>query len=102
MPSDPRAGETVAETARRDLEGIWWYVFSFEGSDGRADATLDKIRQTIERLAERPSMGRARAWLGPGQLAFPSGSYLIVYRASAEGIEIARVSGADGDLKSNS
>lgn len=38
-------------------------------------------------------------WLGPAQLAFLSGTYLIVYRASRDGIEVARVSGADEDLK---
>ena len=46
-------------------------------------------------------MGRTREWLGPGQLALPSGTYHIVYRASPDGMEVARVSGADEDLKLN-
>lgn len=91
----------LSEKAKSDLEDIWWYVFSFEGSDRRADATLDAIRLTLGRLAERPTLGRTRDWLNPGQLAFPSGSYLIVYRASPEGIEVARVGGGDEDLRQN-
>jgi plasmid stabilization system protein ParE len=60
---------------------------------------LDSIRVTIERLVEMPSMGRSRDWLKPGQLAFASGRYLIVYRVSGELIQLAHVSGADCDLR---
>lgn len=44
-------------------------------------------------------MGRSRDWLKPGQLAFASGRYLIVYRVSGELIQLAHVSGADCDLR---
>ncbi|MCB9506670.1 MAG: type II toxin-antitoxin system RelE/ParE family toxin [Myxococcales bacterium] len=89
----------LSDKAKSDLEEIWWYVFQFAASDDRADAALRAIGRSLDLLAERPSMGRGRDWLLPGQLAHPAGGYLIVYRESATGIEVARISGADRDLK---
>ncbi|MCP5041852.1 MAG: type II toxin-antitoxin system RelE/ParE family toxin [bacterium] len=91
----------LSDKAQRDLREIWWYVFQFEGSDRRADTAIDKLYSTFGRLADSPNIGKSRGWLEPEQLAFPSGAYLVVYWMTPDGIEIARVSGADGDLRLN-
>jgi plasmid stabilization system protein ParE len=94
------SGYTLSAQAQVDVQEIWWYVFEFQASDKRADAIVDRIFETVGKLAERPSLGRPRE-RAPGQLAFPSEDDLIVYRSVGDEIEISRVCGADGDLRAN-
>ncbi len=90
-------GYVLSDRAQADLEEIWWYAFRFERSDARAGAWVDKVYNALDSLAESPNIGRKRDWLETGQLAFSTGRYLIVYEIGREGIEVARISGADSD-----
>jgi plasmid stabilization system protein ParE len=94
-------GYVLSDHATEDLREIWRYVFDFEKSEQRADDAVDRVFRTLDLLAERPGMGRTRKWLKPEHLAFPCGTYTIVYRVAGNEIEVARVTGADEDLKRN-
>lgn len=49
-------------------------------------------------LARMPQMGRLRPELAEGIRSFAVGRYLILYRQSQGGIEVARVRGGELDL----
>lgn len=88
----------LSQAADDDLLEIWAYVFHFEQSDRRADATLDALYDTFRYLAEYPQSGTPRLRLGPGILAFSKHGYVIAYRVTESAIEIARVSGGEEDI----
>ncbi len=73
-------------------------MFQFEQSDDRANATVDRIYESILALAEHPGLGSERDW-APDQLVFPSGDYLIIYYLDDAGVVISRVYGADEKLR---
>jgi toxin ParE1/3/4 len=75
--------------AEADLVDIWRYIA--QDSPANADRTLDRIGDTLNRLAVVPFMGQARFDLAPGLRMFPVGSYLIFFRPIESGIEVIRV-----------
>jgi toxin ParE1/3/4 len=56
-----------------------------------ADRLLDTIDDACGRLAKYPQSGPARTDLAPELRSSAIGSYLILYREAADGIEIVRV-----------
>ena len=73
-----------------DLDDIWFYI----GKDSMiaADREIDLIYASIARLAEHPESGHTREDLTELPLRFWTlHSYLIIYRADVEPIEIVRV-----------
>ena len=84
--------------AEGDLVEIW--LFIAKDSPDAADRFLDLLAQKCELLAESPEMGRRRNELSPGLRSFPVGRYVIFYRSTEEGIEVARVLSAYRDLGS--
>lgn len=75
--------------ARLDLIEIWTYIAQ-DNSDA-ADGLLDRFENAMQRLAERPLIGRKRPELGETLRSFPVGNYVIFYLPYDEGIEIIRV-----------
>jgi toxin ParE1/3/4 len=75
--------------AEADLVDIWRYIA--QDSPANADRLLDRINDTMNRLAAVPFMGQARFDLALGLRMFPVGSYLIFFRPIQEGIEVIRV-----------
>jgi toxin ParE1/3/4 len=61
--------------AEADLVDIWRYIA--QDSPANADRMLDRIDETMNRLAAMPFMGQARFDLAPGLRMFPVGNYLI-------------------------
>jgi toxin ParE1/3/4 len=76
----PRAGA--------DLVDIWTYIA--QDSPANADRLLDRIRDTLSRLAAMPFMGQARFDLAPGLRMFPVGNYLMFFRPIESGIDVKR------------
>jgi toxin ParE1/3/4 len=79
----------VSETARSDLDKIWFYI-----AQDNPDAADKFIRALVSRfplLASMPEMGRKREELSVGLRSFPLGNYVIFYRSMTGGVEIARV-----------
>mgnify|MGYP002750283850 FL=1 len=80
----------LTRAAETDLDGIWWY--SYETWDARqASKYLRQLKKRIERLAEKPRLGRARDDVSPRLLSFREGRHLIFYRADRSGITVLRV-----------
>jgi toxin ParE1/3/4 len=85
-----------SDLAEGDLIEIW--LFIAKDSPDAADRFLDLLTEKCEFLAESPEMGRRRNELGPALRSFPVGRYVIFYRSTQGGIEIARVLSAYRDL----
>jgi toxin ParE1/3/4 len=75
--------------AEDDLLDIWRHVAT--DNPVAADRLLDRINGTFALLAETPRLGPARRDVGHDMRYFVVGSYLILYRPLANGVEIVRV-----------
>jgi plasmid stabilization system protein ParE len=76
--------------AALDLEEIWDYIAA--DSIEAADRWIGKFFDAFEELGRGPAMGHKREDLTPLPVLFwPVGSYLIIYRASHDWIEIIAV-----------
>jgi toxin ParE1/3/4 len=62
--------------AEADLVGIWNYIA--QDSPANADRVLDRINDTLNRLAALPFMGQARFDLAPGLRMFPVGFPVVI------------------------
>jgi toxin ParE1/3/4 len=79
----------ISPSARRDLWEIAdWYE---EHASHLAERLFSALHRQFQILARSPGIGRARPELGPGVRRFVVSPYLIFFRASTMGIEIARV-----------
>ena len=78
-----------SRAARADVTGILAYIA--KDSPHAAAGMLDRFEQQARKLAAAPGIGRSRAELRPGLRSVGVGSYVIFYRAVADGIEIVRV-----------
>jgi toxin ParE1/3/4 len=72
--------------AEVDLVNIWRDIA--QDSPANADRLLDRIRDTLNRLATVPFMGQARFDLAPGLRMFPVGNYLMFFRPIQDGVEV--------------
>src|SRR5687767_3987792 len=81
----------ITDAAQADLPGIQDYIAEHNRSRAIVDRVLRRIDQSCEILATRPLMGRSRDDLAPGLRYHPCEHYLIVYRPTGHGIEVARV-----------
>ena len=88
----------VTAPASRDIEAIMDYVAANSSFDA-AERLLDKIEDKCKKLISFPSMGQKRDQLALNVRSFPVDSYLIFYRAIADGVEILRVVSGYRDLK---
>ena len=91
---------TLAPFAASDLDGIWTFIASEAGLN-TADGLLDAITQRFLMLATHPEAGRARPDIGEGVRCFPVRSFVIYYRATVDGVLIARVLHGHRDQQSN-
>jgi toxin ParE1/3/4 len=86
----------VTEDARNDLNEIWLYIA--EDNEIAANRFIRALVARFPMLASRPEMGRERKEL-PGKLrSHAFGNYIIFYRRTQSGIEIARVLHGARDL----
>jgi toxin ParE1/3/4 len=75
--------------ANQDLISIWRYIA--EDNPEAATKQLDAIEQKCQLLLRYPKIGRSRYDIRKGLRTFPCDAYIILYRETAEGIEIVRV-----------
>lgn len=77
-----------SEQAELDLEAILDYI------DEHSPRAAERLAAAIDRkcalLARFPEMGRAREDLAPGLRSSRVEQYLILYRPTADGIEVVR------------
>jgi len=86
----------LSRPAQTDLTEIWLYIA--EEEPRAADRLIDRIWSQCQRLAALPRLGRLRPDLAPEIRVFPVGRYLILYRETESGIEVARIRAGEMDL----
>ena len=87
----------LAKLAKKDLDDVWLSIAQY--SIENADKMLDEIQTRFMLLNRFQEMGVAREDLAPGLRSFPVNKYLICYRLTKQGIEIARVLPGKADLE---
>ena len=86
----------LAHLARTDLAGIRHYIA--QDKPAAADRQIATFFEKFHVLATHPQMGQSRPELGSNLRSFAIGNYVIIYRPTSEGIEIARVLSGYRDL----
>jgi toxin ParE1/3/4 len=87
----------LSEDAEADIAGIAEYIA--ERNLPAAIRMLDRIESTCQTLAENPGLGEVRKGFGvPGCRSFTVSRYVIFYRRSDVGVDIARILDASRDL----
>ncbi len=61
---------------------------------------IDMIYEEGELLATHPDIGRARSELAPGLRSFPVGAFVLFYRATPAGVQVARILRGSRDIPS--
>lgn len=79
----------VSDTARLDLNDIWFYIA--QDNPKAADRFIRAIVSRFPKLAAIPGRGRPREELTPGLRSTSVGRYIIFYRSLENGVEIVRV-----------
>jgi toxin ParE1/3/4 len=75
--------------AEEDLIELWLYIA--QDDPRAADTMLDRIDAACVRLSQNPGIGPTRPDLAPNLRYYVVGSYLVLYRQTADAIEIVRV-----------
>ena len=78
----------ISPKAQDDLDEIWLYIA--RDSPEAATRFIEKLRVKCSLIADSPRIGRQREELAPSLRSFPVGDYLIFYRLTRQGIEVAR------------
>jgi toxin ParE1/3/4 len=86
----------VSETARSDLDEIWFYIA--QDDPEAADKFMRALVSRFPLLASMPEMGQQREELAARLRSFPVGNYIIFYRPMENGVEISRVLHGARDL----
>ena len=79
----------LTAAAEESRIAIWLHVA--EDSPDAADRLLERIDEKCLLCATQPEMGTPRPDLGRDLRCFPVGSYVVIYRATGEGIVVLLV-----------
>ena len=81
----------LSTPASRDLDEILAYVIESSG-ERRAQHVAARLQDAFQKLVDNPGLGHYREDLTPSPvLFFRVWSYFIIYKASDEALEVARV-----------
>ena len=86
----------LSRQAERDLEELTDYI-----ADRNPSAAVGELEGLVEKfslLGESPLLGQLRPDLPGNPRSFTAGSFVILYKPTANGIEVARVVHAARDL----
>jgi toxin ParE1/3/4 len=87
-----------SEPARADIVDILDYTVLEWGVDQRMQYRT-QLRDSLNRLAEIPSLGRAREDLAPGIRVFPVGNHLVCFRVRDDDLFVLRVLHSRRDVR---
>ena len=79
---------SVSSGANLDLDQIWTYIATDNPS--AADRFLDHLGVRCQSYANQPQLGELRPELGRNFRCFTVGNYVVYYRPTSDGIELAR------------
>lgn len=88
-----------SQTSRRDLDGIYDYIYRESKSRRTARSFIEKIEKTAATFATQPNAGVDASDFIPKARFFVVGSYVAFYRPILNGIEVSRVLHGSMDLK---
>lgn len=83
--------------SRRDLRSIVRYIENRWG-ERRRDKVAEQIRESLQRLAEFPDLGRARPEIGSELRSLSLQDYVIYYRVADADILILRIMHSKRDI----
>lgn len=83
-------GYSLSPRARVDLDNIWDYTAK-RWDDDQAEMYLRMIAAVIESVATNPKLGRPFDEVRAGYRRHRAGSHLILYRETADVIDIVRI-----------
>ena len=87
-----------AQEADEDLVGIADFIARDKPEAARR--WIQRIREMCETLATRPEMGELRQGFGvSGCRSFSVGSYILFFRQTSDGIEVARIVHGSRDMR---
>jgi toxin ParE1/3/4 len=86
--------------AERDLEEIWDYT-SAQWSTKQAEKYVAALIDAMERIADKPSLGRSAESVRPGYLRRTVAAHVIFYKRAKYGIVVIRVLHGRMDFKSH-
>ena len=86
----------ISPEAESDLLEIWFYIA--QDSPVNADRFLDKLEEKALKLCEFSEIGLDRPELAEGLKSFPVDHYMLYYRPTNAGIELARVLRGSRDI----
>ena len=78
--------------AQADLSEAWWYIASASGDIATADVTIASLNEALQLLARFPKLGQP--YFNPqkaGVRRFSVNGYFVLYHASSDEIEVARI-----------
>ena len=91
---------TLLPRAERDLQDIWEFIAGdYYANIDTADQFIDRIEDSLYNLAEYPFMGYSRPELANNLRSFPADDYIIFYRPTEAGIEVARIVHGSRDIR---
>ena len=85
-----------APIAQADLIEIGWHIAQHDLA--AALRFLDAVEDKLRMLSQHPEIGQLRPDLAPNVRSFVVGNYVLYYRPTSGGIELARVIHAARDL----
>ena len=85
-----------SQKARQDLFDI---AYRISADDPHAALRfLDRVEEVLHLLADHPQLGQVRPELAPDLRSFSVGRYVLYYRPTSAGLELARVIHGARDL----
>ena len=76
--------------AQTDLDEIWDYTVDRWGFD-QAETHTRRLWKDIAAVADHPSRGRECPEVRRGYRMYPSGSHVLFYRETSDGIDVVRI-----------
>ena len=82
---------SLSPSSRRDLVAAALYAAKNAGTTNAGDRVIRRLAAVMEKLADFPTLGRAREELRPRLRSFPSSPFIIFYRRTRTGIHVHRI-----------
>jgi toxin ParE1/3/4 len=80
----------LSPRAQADLDDIWNYMQDRWGLD-QAETYTRQLGKDIAIVANRPSLGKDCTEVRQGYRMYPSGSHVLFYRQTSDGIDVIRI-----------
>ena len=80
----------LSPRARSDLAGIWDFSVIRWGQD-QAEKYVRDVQRDILFVAADPRCGRSAENVRAGYFKYPTGSHVLFYRLTSQGIDVVRI-----------